>query len=583
MSKFKLRNPGLHTISEIVQANTGMDEATLLNTAGQNFPIVNMEKAVKLVYEEVVHKHRKIFIFGDYDIDGISSSYILATLFRHFVYCSPKVRLPYRFTEGYGCQPDAIDEFSDGDLLILVDNGIVAYPAIAKAKAKGMKVVVLDHHLPQLNGDGIPVLPDADVIVDPHLYPGQFNDYCAGGLALKFAEEYARYRSAQTGTDCMQSSYNKELFDRFRAAAAIATIGDAVSLTGENRRIVKEGIEIMNSTPQVLPRGLKVLIEKLDLTGIVDEKAIGFKIGPCINAPGRLYDDGAKKSFSLFFRQMTYKGAYPFVDDLLNDNEMRKEICNNWFETAKSLIANSHMENDYPIVLALDHIPEGVVGIIAGKVAESYKTPAIVLCDDHKSSLLKGSARTYGEVHMKNLLDQRSDLIAKYGGHAGAAGLSVERDNVEDLRKSLNASLGKKPEEIASDTLYDIEISKGNIDAAMEEIYKFKPYGEGNPAPVVLIKDLTLIPDGTEHYRTLSANGIKLNAGNIVGISFDCAEKYLALGAPKKVDLVGNLSKSYFRGNVTRQIEFSDVEISETKSVKTALQLALEKRALERN
>lgn len=580
MSQFKLRNPDVKTISQIVQANTGMDESTLLDPFLLVFPVANMDKAAQKVLE-AQRQWRRIYVFGDYDVDGICSSYILTALLNEVFYRGARVRLPYRFSEGYGCSPEAIDEFEDNGLLILIDNGIVAYDAINKAKAKGMSVIVIDHHLPKLDDAGKPVLPDADIIVDPHVFPGEFNEYCAGGLALKFAAEYLFLISRTQGFDFFKNKPTADLYSGFQAVAAIATISDSVSLTFENRKIVREGIEIINKHPETLPRGLRVLIEKLELVGIVDEKAIGFKLGPCLNAPGRLYDEGAKKAFTLLYQDLSFKETIPVVEDILNDNEIRKQFCSDWFEAAKIEIEAGQMQEDYPIVLAIPRIPEGVIGIIAGKVAEAFKTPAIVLSDDGTGDC-KGSARTFGDVHIKELLDLHSDLIVKYGGHAGAAGLTVKRENVDKLRKELNQSLGKKPKEIAADVYYDIEISKADVSSVMAEVNRFKPYGEGNPAPVVLIRNLTLIPDGAEHYKLLNAGGLKLNAGNVTGISFDCTDKYLAMGTPSKVDLVGTLSQSFFRGNITNQIEFTDIEASEAATQKTALQMALEKRALER-
>ena len=580
MSQFKLRNPDVKTVSQLVQANTGMDEKTLLDPSSQVFPIVNMEKAARKIIE-AQKARRRVYVFGDYDVDGICSSAILSLVLNAMFYMGARVRLPYRFSEGYGCSPEAIDEFEDGSLLILIDNGIVAYDAIDKAKAKGMDVVVIDHHLPKLGDDGKPILPNADVIVDPHVFPGEFNDYCAGGLAYRAVCEYLQLSGEDQGFDYFHYKPMADILTGCRAIAAIATISDSVRLTGENRKIVREGIEVINKLPEALPKGLRVLIEKLELSGVVDEKAIGFRIGPCLNAPGRLYDRGAGKAYTLLIKRMTFKEAGDAVADILEDNETRKQLCSDWFETAREEIEKGQMEDHYPVVLSIPGIPEGVIGIIAGKVSEAYKTPAIVLCDDG-TGLCKGSARTYGSVHVKELLDLHSDLIEKYGGHAGAAGLTVRLENVEKLRSCLNASLGKKPEEIGADVFYDIEIARVDVPATMTEVNRFKPYGEGNPAPVVLIRDLTLIPDGSEHYKLLNANGLKLNAGNVVGLSFDCTEKYLALGAPSKVDLVGTLSQSFLRGNVTNQIEFSDVAASETQGKKTALQLALEKRALER-
>lgn len=569
MCAFKLRDPALKTIEEVVVAKTGMSRA-LMQQDTTHYEIVNLQKAADIIIEDINRPtpKRPIVIRGDYDVDGQTSTAILYLALRRNLWLPTSYIVPKR-SDGYGVTMDEIESIKDGSILILVDNGIVAFDQVKRAKEKGLTVIILDHHLP-LYEDGKLVLPEADVIVDPHAFQGTFNDYCGAGLAYKLVELLVPQGD-------MHSDWPS-----FQALAAIGTICDVMPLVWENRRIVKEGLEVMNTSFTSLTVGLQCFIDVLDLYGHVDAKSVGFKIGPSLNAVDRLNDGGCGYSMDL----LTYKGrkyiAKRNAEYIAQMNQERKTLTEQWMDVAREMIENCHMADDYPIVCSIPGIHEGIIGIIAGRVSELYQTPTIILSGNEGEKTVKGSGRSYGDVHLKDLLDRHSGLLEKYGGHSGAAGLTVKTENVDALRKALNEDLGEKPEIEIGDTYYDLEISGNDIPKVMEELKEYAPFGEGNPSPVFLIRNLTALPNAGEYYRLLSSNGLRIYTSCVSAVTFDATEKYLSLGAPKRINLIGSLSENFFKGNTTNQLEFVDVESAEVKAVKSALQHALERKALER-
>ena len=274
---FVKRRENINTVSDVVSANVGMPVETFCKEVRDPF-IFGLKEAVDLT-NRYLEKHPKgpVTIVGDYDSDGINATAIMFWAFmRKGV--APKLRLPHRFSEGYGLSAKIIDEIDSG-LLITVDNGIAAASAVKKAKDKGLTVIVTDHHLPPVDSNGNLILPEADVIVDPHVYPekSEFEDYCGAALAYRFARAL------------LPDMKLKDLL----VLASIATVTDVMPLIGANRTLVRDGLQLINKR-HVVP-GLNVLLQKLELDDHIDEGDYGFKIGPTFNASGRLYDNGAEK------------------------------------------------------------------------------------------------------------------------------------------------------------------------------------------------------------------------------------------------------------------------------------------------
>lgn len=555
------KDESISSVLEFVMKNTGMDKETLLHdTHEYKFPA--LEKAVDLIQEWV--RGEKVFhVFADYDVDGITAGESMQMLLialgvprEHII-----VRYPKRFSEGYGMSVKAVEEFDSSGVIITVDNGITAFDAIKAAKAKGMPVLVTDHHLAAVNEFGQKVLPDADYCVDPNAIDDQaeFKDYCGCGIVLKLAEYL------------LKSAKNEKTLARIRSNAAIATIADCVPLVGENRRIVKEGLRLLSEHKDLQTKGMNALLSECDLKWKISEKDIAFKIAPCLNATGRLSDNGASTAARLISFDGEELTATELAVNQITNNKARKSLQKIWDQKADAMV-----ENDKSIILYLKGCPEGLVGIIAGRLAERHSRPTIIFTDNG-NDILKGSGRSIEGVNLKAILDKCQDFLVTYGGHAMAAGLRVR--DLESFKKAFNEALGTGCEIVREET-YDLEIDGKDVTSVIDEIETLAPYGEGNPAPAFFIRNVELIPKGSSYYNELKAGGVKLFADGYSATTFNCAEKYLK-NTPRKVDLLGAISRNYFGGNSYVDVLFDDVESVAKKNIrKTSLQSLLDEAAM---
>lgn len=553
------------TIENVIERNTGLSIEEFVNPPNDVY-IKGLHEAADEIFDSIAHGEH-ITIYGDYDADGITSSAILYLMLKSLGHQNVTVILPRRFTEGYGLSMKGVDRIHEG-LVVTVDNGISAVKEVAAAREKGLKVVVIDHHLGREDGQ----IPDANIIVDPNAIPGsEFCGYCGAGLAFKLA--------------CIMQP-NKEFIDMLSALAAIGTVADVMELVKDNRNIVIRGLNQMNNGVNF--PGLATLIQKLGLSHVT-EGDIGFRIGPVLNACGRMYDDGATRAFLLLTGDKIY--AQTHVDELINTNEERKAVVVEELEYCEHLIEDMCLYGDAPLLLyttkeSAVQLHEGVVGILAGRFAEKYKVPAIVMCEV-ENGIIKGSGRTYGNIHLKKLLDTASDLLVGYGGHAGAAGLSCKKENIEELRMRLieNFATMNVGEEIDRDTeYYDIEVNAHQIPAVVEKLKRFAPYGEGNPQIVFKINNIRLMPRGGKFSQVMGAKGqhIKMFAPNYDIVAFDMAQRYKDGEEPLCFDAIGLLSEKYFRDTATPQLEISDFAVRKEIPAKSALANALKNKLKEK-
>ena len=526
--------------------------------------IENMELAAALV-KEAIRDGLPISIMGDYDVDGITSTAILWHLIRSFGRQTPTVRLPKRLSEGYGLSIDAFDDFNQG-LLITVDNGIAATEEITYAKELGFTVLVIDHHLPGA------YLPEADVIVDPHIRPDNsaFVNYCGAGLALKLAELMLNESSPAAS----------DLLDRLTVLAALGTIADVMPLVGDNRRIVKRGLQLMKSGRTSGLQGLAMLIEEAGVYS-KDEADIAFKIAPILNAPGRLIDNGAEKSLALFLTEPDCEEDKHTLRELAKEliliNEERKTAVNEAMEQATEIIQEECAFGNTPLCLCLEDVKEGVVGIVAGKLAEAYRTPAFVFTGSSEPGILKGSGRSYGGVNLKELVDAAARFIIRSGGHEGAAGITVASDKFSDMLSAMETHM-RDVKLIEPDVIeYDLEISPEKVRDACSALALYAPYGEGNRAPVFCIKDATLVSRYGNHYKPMGKNGehLKLFCNGFSIVCFNGTQKHLNLGKPTRIDIVGTISENKFQYASECQVEVKDFRASEKDVKSTALLEAL--------
>jgi len=563
-----IKDSRLQTVEQVVCSNTGMTPPQLLNDITE-YQIDGLDVAAWMI-KDAIKKKKTIYIPGDYDVDGVLASGILemsvSALGGNVI-----VRLPKRFSEGYGLRASMIDEFEPEHLIITVDNGITSIDAIKKAKEKGMTVIVTDHHLAAVDEvTKEPIYPDADLIIDPNAIPhsADFNGYCGAGLAYKLSIELLGKRHP--------------LVPKLLSLAAIATIADSVPLIGENRRIVKEGLKTL-ITKEGTTKGIYALLTALELDKYVSAENIGYKIAPALNAPGRLRNDGAMDAYRLVTFDGSYLQARDLADKIIRDNTTRRELSDFWTDQVIQSIGNQGFSYDFPIVAYIPNMPEGIIGIIAGRIAEKYQSPCFLLSDISDPELIKGSGRSYGDVHLKELLDKNQAFILKYGGHAPAAGLTLKRSQLDGFREALQNTLCGHPPVAIDLNSCDLKISPREINSTMKEILKFQPYGEGNPSPVIFIDELTLIPNGSAYYRLISnGKGVKLTSSDIEIVSFQGAEDYAKLNNPRHVRVLGTMSQNHFMGYIKNQLECRQVFPCNPVVVKSALALTLERKAQQR-
>lgn len=469
--------------------------------------LTDMQRGVDIAYD-AVKAGKYIRIMGDYDVDGVSSTYILYKgLTKLGAKCDKFI--PHRITDGYGLHEPAIrDAYNAGVQVILTcDNGIAAANEIKLAKELGMTVVVTDHHevpyevryccptdddeeanaseeeggghevpyeTPTESGecDGIRhyIIPEADAVIDPKRPEddGVFREICGAVVAWKFMW-------------CLYRKFGKE--DEFNNSdflevASLGTVCDVMELQHDNRAIVKEGLKKMQNTSNI---GLQALLEVLGLK----DKALtsydyGFKIGPCINAEGRL--DTANEAFDLLV-ETDYQKALEKAAQMRDLNVERQELTKQGMEAAFKII-DAEMQNDKVLVVYLPEVHESIAGIIAGKVRERYCKPAFVLTKGD-GDFLKGSGRSIDAYSMYNKMVEVKDLMLGFGGHPLAAGLSLKEENLEEFRKQLNARSGLTDADFISKVMIDVILPIDFLTQNfIEQLDILEPFGKGNEKPV---------------------------------------------------------------------------------------------------
>lgn len=438
----------------------------------------DMEKAVAILQEKIENRNR-IRIIGDYDIDGVMSTYILLESLRGLG-CDVDMMIPNRITDGYGINEHLIEQaWQEGrDTIITCDNGIAAVTQIRKAKDLGMTVIVTDHHevpFEDLEGGRKEILPPADAIVNPKQkacsYP--FAGLCGAVVAMKVME--ALYEKMAPEVD---------LVDKMLPFAGIATIGDVMDLQDENRILVKEGLQRLHHTTNL---GLQELIRVNNLEPEnISPYHIGFILGPCLNASGRL--DTAKRALQLLLADSREEAAV-LAGDLKNLNESRKEMTAQGLEKAIEQVESTSMMEDTVLVVFLPECHESLAGIIAGRLRERYHKPSFVLTRGEEG--VKGSGRSLESYSMYEKLCECKEYLTKFGGHPMAAGLSLEEENVERFRRKLNEQSGLTEEDLVEKVTIDVPMPIHYIRKDLvQELSLLEPFGKGNEKPLFAQKNL---------------------------------------------------------------------------------------------
>ena len=449
------------------------------------FILLGMDTCCDLLLE-AIESETLITIFGDYDVDGVSATTILYKLLQKLD-ANVDYYIPQREAEGYGLNIPAIDLLAERGtgLLLTCDTGIAAVNEVAYAKEKGMTVIITDHHdIPfEINeaGERNPIFPPADAIVNAknQACPYPCKTLCGAGVAYKIAE--AMYQ--ETGLDWQADE------QEYLEFAAIATVCDLVDLVGENHFLVKRGLRALSH-----PRnpGIAALIEA---AGLSDKEItcyhIGFDLGPCINASGRL--ELATMAVELFIAEETYR-CREIADYLVALNQERKRLTAAGAEAAEGLMATGDYQNDKVLVLYLDTLPESVAGIVAGRVKEKYHQPVFILTNAHEEGFVKGSGRSIEGYHMFEAISAVKDLLTVFGGHPMAAGLTMPKEHIDTFRTLLNQQITMSWQDMKPTYMIDHVLSLDSCNLHLWDIIaQMAPFGKSNPQPVFADKGLLLL------------------------------------------------------------------------------------------
>lgn len=417
------------------------------------------------ILRETIQAKKKIGIIGDYDVDGIMSTTILCLGLRELG-AQVEWRIPHRVEDGYGIRSYMAEEMKEQgvDTLITCDNGISAMEAVVRAKELGMTVIITDHHEVPLDAESNQeLLPPADAVIDPKqrgcTYP--YPELCGSGVAYKLIQSL------------WGEGRNEILNKQLLSFAAVATVCDVVPLTGENRIIVKNGLETLQNSDNV---GMAELIRQMDFQREISSGDLGFRIGPCLNAAGRLED--ASQGVRLLLEQ-DVKQAGKLAEYLIRLNEERKDMTAQAVDQAVEMIEEKNYLQQPVMLVYLQNCQESVAGIVAGRLREKYYHPVMVLTDS--GDKLKGSGRSIPGYHMQEALNQCSSLLLEYGGHAMAAGFSLLPEQLETLREELNRNCTLQESDFSEKIFFDREVGLGEItNEIVEELRLLQPVGEQN-------------------------------------------------------------------------------------------------------
>lgn len=440
-----------------------------------------MSQAVDILKEKI-QEGKKIRVIGDYDIDGINATFILVNGLEKL---GGKVDydIPDRITDGYGLNEELIKRaYRDGvDTIITCDNGIAASDEIAYGKDLGMTLIVTDHHevpFTETEGDREYHVPEADAVVDPK-QPGcdyPYKELCGAAIAYKVIEVL-----------CDAMGRDSEDFDYLIENVAVATVGDVVDLTGENRIFVKEGLEMLSRTHNM---GMQALIKAQNLAeSKISAYHIGFVLGPCMNASGRL--DTAKRSLELLTADNP-PDAEVLAQELVALNNSRKSMTEKAVDEAMGLVEQTDLKEDKVLVIYLPECHESIAGIVAGRIREAYYKPTLVVTK--ASQGLKGSGRSVEAYNMYEEINKCGELLTKFGGHKMAAGFSLKQENLEEFRKKLNQYSTLTEKDLMEKVVIDMVLPFSCVtEAFVEELERLEPFGKANRKPVFALRKVRIL------------------------------------------------------------------------------------------
>lgn len=510
------------------------------------FLLKDMDKATNRIKSAIENKEI-IYIYGDYDVDGVSSTSILVLYFDSIGY-EVNYYIPNRLEEGYGLNIDAIDELkaNGAELIITVDCGITSVREVDYANELGIDVIVTDHHECQEK------LPNALAVIDPKRedcsYP--FKGICGCGVALKLIH-------ALSGDAFFAD------VERYLEIASIATICDIMPVLDENRIIVKNGLELMMRSNNI---GVKALMDVCELSGNkIKSSHIGFSIGPRINACGRL---GYSNLGVKLFTSKNYEDALQLAQAMNRLNEERQAIESNISNEAEKLIRdNPNFENEKVMVLASEGWHHGIIGIVASKLTEKYYKPSILLCLE--DGMATGSARSIKGFDLFDALFQCKELMTKFGGHEQAAGLTISEENIDKLRHQINeiADYNLIEEDLIEEIKIEYEINSSSINLNLvDELHVLEPFGIKNPTPYFvmrdcLVKNAYLIGQDKKHLKLVIEKDVSFDC-----VGFNMAHLRSEFDVDDTIDIVFQIDENTFNGNTKVQLLIKDIRLCRTSS-----------------
>ncbi|WP_017415595.1 single-stranded-DNA-specific exonuclease RecJ [Clostridium tunisiense] len=531
------------------------------------FFMKDMENGVNIV-KQAIENGEKIIIYGDYDADGVTSTVVL---YKGLTKAGAKVNyyIPDREQEGYGMNLDRIEELcKEGyNLILTCDNGISAVNEVRRVKELGMKIVITDHHeLPFIEGENnrTVIMPEADAIINPKRpdceYPFKF--LCGAGIAFKFV--VALYKAMN-----IKGEEALELLE----FAGMGTICDVVDLVDENRIIAREALRLLTTSKN---KGIKALKEVIGIKEAVSCYHVGFNIGPCINATGRLETASLSVDLLLCEDDNEAKSIATRIHTL---NKERQDLTNTSVEEVCEIIDNSSIKNNKVIVVYKKDMHESIAGIVAGRIRERYNVPTIILTEGKERP--KGSGRSIEGYNMFEEILKCKDLLFKFGGHPMAAGLSLDEDKIEEFSNRLNDNCKLSSQDLIPVVPVDSQLSLQYINyEVVKEFKELAPFGKGNPSPVLMakkikIKHIKFLGNENQHVKLLCY--IPNTSKTIEGLYFskgeeirELLEHYFGQGYMNCINAPGDLyldllfepDINEFNGQRNLQLKLKDVKIS---------------------
>lgn len=526
------------------------------------FLMPDMEKACDRILE-AVESCESIMIYGDYDVDGVTSVSSLY-LYLQSLYADVEYYIPRRDKEGYGVNRAAIEHFAQAgvSLIITVDTGVTAVEEVKYASELGVDIVITDHH------ECPAVLPDAVAVVNPRrkdsIYP--FDELAGVGVVFKLISALERIRMGRYGNDDYLRLVCKDYVD----LAALGTIADVMPLVDENRLIVALGL---NSIKETSRPGLIALINESmgkNQSPTINSSVIGFTLAPRINAAGRM--DCADCAVELLTTDSKHE-AESIAALLCETNVARQKEENSIAKEAYARIDSSpDIANDLVIVLEAEGWHHGVIGIVASRITEKYNKPCILISSE--DGIGKGSGRSVPGINLVDALASCSDILIKYGGHELAAGLSIESKNTDELRRRINLYAKEKTGGTIAPAVISVDLELEGADITIKqaiELEKLEPFGSENPVPIFLVKDavlesITSIGQGRHTRMTLNKDGTYFPA-----LAFGVCADELDLTPGDHLDFIGNLNFNQFRGQGSVQLVLRDFRYTEEEQERLRL------------